>query len=260
MPSVSARCSTRSATSGSSASRAPRTSRLAARSAASLTRAGSSPPMISAKNSAPGFIGRWCWRSDTPPKLRVRPHRHRPNRQLRRGLDDRADPGHLLVECGTLPAGQAAQRLDGDDHPLARTASGARRRRPRRRAAAPGSCRPGRPPAPARRPGPGTAARAAASRPGRRRSTAAAAPPAPRTRRTRCRRPTPTPALRRARPPRGRRARRAGWSTPATWPASGPGAPAWPGRTPPGRRGAAPAAPGPGPGSARSVSQRLGLA
>ena len=58
MPSVSARCSTRSATSGSSALRAPRTSRLAARSAASLTRAGSSPPMMSAKNSAPGFMGR----------------------------------------------------------------------------------------------------------------------------------------------------------------------------------------------------------
>ena len=40
--------------------RAPRTSRLAARSAASVIRAGSSPPRISAKNSAPGFIGRWC--------------------------------------------------------------------------------------------------------------------------------------------------------------------------------------------------------
>jgi hypothetical protein len=71
MPSVSASRSTRSATAGSSAARAPRTSRLAARSAASLTRAGSSPPMISAKNSAPGFIGRWCWRSDTLRTLRA---------------------------------------------------------------------------------------------------------------------------------------------------------------------------------------------
>src|SRR4051812_38182479 len=97
IPSVSARCRTRSATALSPESWAPRTRSRAARSAASASRVGSSSDSMPSKNRSPGVIGRWWGRLVTRPRYRPRSAREQLPDAL---VADRAIGAELLGEQG----------------------------------------------------------------------------------------------------------------------------------------------------------------
>src|SRR3954470_22886669 len=97
IPSVSARCRTRSATALSPESWAPRTRSRAARSAASASRVGSSSDSMPSKNLSPGVSGRWWGRLVTRPRYRPRSAREQLPDAL---VADRTVGAELLGEQG----------------------------------------------------------------------------------------------------------------------------------------------------------------